>query len=63
MSTASLTWRHCGICDQEEAFEAPPCRDGHGAECPDYVCTECGSVITMGIVLVPTAEISIDVAA
>ncbi len=63
MSTASLIWRHCGICEQEEFFEVPPCADGHGEDCPDLVCTGCGSVITVAVVPVPAAEIAIDAAA
>jgi hypothetical protein len=46
MFTTSLTWRHCAICGQHEAFEVPPCVDGHGADCPDLVCVGCGALVT-----------------
>ncbi|WP_202125267.1 hypothetical protein [Actinomadura physcomitrii] len=26
-------------------FEQPPCPDGHGAECPERVCVECGAAV------------------
>jgi hypothetical protein len=63
MSTASLTWRHCEICGREEGFEAPPCVDGHGGDCPDLVCVGCGTVITVDVVATPTADTSVDAAA
>jgi hypothetical protein len=31
----------CVICDAEMPFEVPPCTDGHGADCPELVCTRC----------------------
>jgi hypothetical protein len=34
-------WR-CISCDGEMLFEAPPCVDGHD-ECPELVCTGCGT--------------------
>lgn len=32
----------CPSCAGPRAFEQPPCPDGHGAECPELTCTECG---------------------
>ncbi|MDL4820125.1 hypothetical protein [Actinomadura opuntiae] len=26
-------------------FEQPPCPDGHGAECPERVCVDCGAAV------------------
>ncbi|WP_242906673.1 hypothetical protein [Actinomadura terrae] len=26
-------------------FEQPPCPDGHGEECPERACTECGTAV------------------
>ncbi|MFB4295719.1 hypothetical protein [Actinomadura sp. NTSP31] len=26
-------------------FELPPCPDGHGAECPERACVECGAAV------------------
>lgn len=30
-------------------FEQPPCPDGHGAECPERACVECGTAILVGL--------------
>jgi hypothetical protein len=40
--------RHCSVCDDERSFEQPPCADGHGAECPEFACAECGMAIVVG---------------
>ena len=32
----------CDGCGTVTRFEAPPCPDGHGADCPELVCTGCG---------------------
>ncbi|GAA0213078.1 hypothetical protein GCM10009527_006260 [Actinomadura nitritigenes] len=36
---------HCSTCGDEREFEQPPCPDGHGAECPERVCVECGAAV------------------
>jgi hypothetical protein len=36
---------HCSTCGDERVFEQPPCSDGHGAECPERVCVECGAAV------------------
>ncbi len=33
----------CRNCARTTEFEQPPCRDGHGADCPEWYCTECGA--------------------
>jgi hypothetical protein len=33
----------CATCRSEILFEAPPCPDGHDEECPELVCTGCGT--------------------
>ncbi|WP_169806820.1 hypothetical protein [Actinomadura macra] len=38
-------------------FEQPPCPDGHGGECPERACVECGTAVLVGLlpaVPVPT---------
>lgn len=37
--------RVCGSCGGEQPFETPPCPDGHGADCPERVCTRCGAAV------------------
>lgn len=39
---------HCPDCAQVRPAEAPPCPDGHGAECPERVCTVCGAALLVG---------------
>jgi hypothetical protein len=43
--------RHCSTCGDEREFEAPPCLDGHGFDCPELACAECGTALFVGIVL------------
>ena len=40
-----LTYRWCDQCADEKAFEQPPCPDGHGEDCPELACTECGFAV------------------
>ena len=37
----------CPVCAAPREFERPPCPDGHGADCPDLVCVECGMVLVV----------------
>lgn len=39
------TFRHCPSCAEEQEFERPPCVDGHGPDCPEWSCVECGHAI------------------
>ncbi|WP_041939053.1 MULTISPECIES: hypothetical protein [Frankia] len=38
----------CTECGDERPFEQPPCADGHGADCPEWACTECGAAVLLG---------------
>ncbi|EIV93265.1 hypothetical protein [Frankia sp. QA3] len=38
----------CAECGDERPFEQPPCADGHGADCPEWACTECGAAVLVG---------------
>ena len=42
---------HCTTCQTERRFEQPPCLDGHGADCPEWACTHCGTALLIGIPL------------
>ena len=46
---AELDTMWCPTCADERGFEVPPCRDGHGAQCPDRACVECGTVLCVGV--------------
>lgn len=43
---------HCDACQDVVPFEAPPCVDGHGADCPELVCTGCGAALLIATVTV-----------
>lgn len=36
---------YCDTCEGVQPFEAPPCVDGHGADCPELACTGCGAAV------------------
>jgi hypothetical protein len=40
--------RWCAECRDDRAFVMPPCEDGHGADCLDLACVECGFAIVTG---------------
>lgn len=46
-----LEFRWCAGCEADTAFEAPPCEDGHGLDCLDLACVECGLALVAGVVL------------
>ncbi|MFB4314645.1 hypothetical protein [Actinomadura sp. 21ATH] len=39
---------YCSTCGDEREFERPPCQDGHGPDCPELACVECGSAVLTG---------------
>ncbi|MFB9853664.1 hypothetical protein ACFFMR_25105 [Micromonospora andamanensis] len=44
---------HCDTCGSTQQFEAPPCVDGHGADCPERACTGCGTAVVMSFINAP----------
>jgi DNA polymerase III alpha subunit (gram-positive type) len=36
---------HCPTCADVRLAEAPPCADGHGYDCPERACTDCGTAL------------------
>jgi hypothetical protein len=42
-----LEFRWCAGCSKQTLFEQPPCDDGHGTDCLDLACMECGFGITL----------------
>jgi hypothetical protein len=42
---------HCDTCVKVQPHEQPPCVDGHGRECPDWVCTGCNTAVVVAPVL------------
>ncbi|SDZ05971.1 hypothetical protein SAMN05444365_105103 [Micromonospora pattaloongensis] len=43
----------CAICAAEMLFEAPPCADGHDGDCPELICTGCGTAVLVAAITVP----------
>lgn len=41
--------RSCPSCGTERVFEQPPCIDGHGIDCSEWCCTECGCAVLIGL--------------
>ena len=37
----------CAECGESRAFEQPPCADGHGADCPERFCLDCGTAVLL----------------
>ena len=49
--------RWCGDCRDERVFEVPPCEDGHGLDCLDLACVDCGSAVVVGVLISHAPEI------
>jgi len=43
----TTVWR-CPECAAEREFEQPPCFDGHGLDCPEWICCSCGTALIVG---------------
>ena len=49
MFTAAIIEAYCPECAELETFEQPPCVDGHGADCPEWLCLTCGTALLIGM--------------
>lgn len=47
MPMMPTTQRHCPTCGEQRAFEQPPCVDGHGNDCPEWFCIDCGYAVVV----------------
>ncbi|MGB8963884.1 MAG: hypothetical protein WCC38_18245 [Pseudonocardiaceae bacterium] len=43
----------CPECAAVQAFEQPPCVDGHGADCPEWFCLDCGTAVLIDAPIQP----------
>ncbi len=43
VASACIATFSCRNCARTTEFEQPPCADGHGSDCPEWYCTECGA--------------------
>jgi hypothetical protein len=55
--SAELQLLYCPTCVRECLAETPPCPDGHGNECPDKACVECGTALVMDAPLFATLPV------
>jgi len=51
---------YCPTCQDERLAETPPCTDGHGTDCPDRACVECGTALLVDAPLAAAAFASRD---
>lgn len=49
MAVTEALIHHCSACGTERPFEQPPCLDGHGDDCPEWACAECGGALLIGL--------------
>jgi hypothetical protein len=38
---------YCPTCGGERLAETPPCADGHGRDCAERACVECGTALLL----------------
>jgi len=53
-----MVLRECRTCGGPRAFEAPACADGHGPDCPDLACVECGEAVFVGVLAAHLGELN-----
>ena len=49
MAVTEALIHHCSACGTERPFEQPPCLDGHGDDCPEWACVDCGGALLIGL--------------
>ncbi|WP_299036018.1 hypothetical protein [uncultured Pseudokineococcus sp.] len=47
-ASAALDDMDCAVCGRSVPHELVDCVDGHEQDCPDRVCTACGSILVVG---------------
>jgi transposase-like protein len=45
----AMTTMQCPVCQDERVVEQPPCADEH-ADCPEWLCTDCGAALLIGVI-------------
>ena len=55
--------RWCPECADERPFEMPPCEDGHGADCLDLACLDCGFAVVVGVLISDAEPVAVELAA
>ncbi len=41
----------CASCGEERWFELPDCMEGHGVDCPERCCLECGAAVLVEVLV------------
>ncbi|TDC41473.1 hypothetical protein [Micromonospora sp. KC213] len=49
---------YCDACEGVRPFETPPCADGHGPDCPELVCTGCGTALLVATIAVRASRLA-----
>ncbi|HEY3691803.1 MAG TPA: hypothetical protein VGL46_16165 [Pseudonocardiaceae bacterium] len=47
---------YCPECADFGAFEQPPCVDGHGTDCPEWLCLICGTALLIDVPVEPVEQ-------
>ena len=55
--TEAMIEAYCPECAELEAFEQPPCVDGHGADCPEWLCLACGTALLINVPVKPVEQL------
>ncbi len=58
MTRAADPTHYCSVCAAETPLEQAPCDDGHGADCPEYLCARCATVVVLAAVDDTAARLS-----
>lgn len=53
---AAMIEVHCPECAALKEFEQPPCLEGHGADCPEWLCLSCGTALLIGVPVEPQEQ-------
>ncbi len=48
MTTTAVSVRWCSTCRGDVTFERPECLEAPGADCPEWVCVQCGEAVFGG---------------
>ncbi len=51
MTTHAADPQWCSTCRADVLFEQPGCLEEHGADCPEWVCVQCGDAVLVGFAL------------
>ncbi|MEU7847459.1 hypothetical protein AB0B69_08640 [Micromonospora parva] len=49
---------YCDVCEGVALFEAPPCVDGHGTDCPELICVDCGAAVVVSVFAAPVTRLT-----